>query len=245
MDTHCRRIVQTLGLFVVLVYSSCSGPERTHDTRAQITTIGEAVLNYRKCFGALPPAAILDSDEHPIHSSRVLILPFVEANAFTEEYDLSTAWNAPSNRDLVSGERHFPDEKFPYPAQVRSVYQRKPSRNPTTNHETSYLMVLGDGTTIEPAETLHPPVGHRGWKAIVAEQEGSLFIIEVKTSGVHWMEPRDILLSGSTGSMLPIDSILDNNVVASVAVSSSVVYHDRQATLQIIAARKANLATAR
>ncbi|QDU78053.1 hypothetical protein Pan97_51330 [Bremerella volcania] len=52
-----------------------------------LKVIGLALHNYHDTYGTLPPAYIPDEDGQPMHSWRVLILPFVEANHIYAQYD--------------------------------------------------------------------------------------------------------------------------------------------------------------
>ena len=63
-----------------------------------------AMLNYESANGHFPPAYIADDDGKPMHSWRVLILPFLEGNHIYDQYDFSEPWDcllytSPSPRD--------------------------------------------------------------------------------------------------------------------------------------------------
>jgi predicted RNA-binding Zn-ribbon protein involved in translation (DUF1610 family) len=48
-----------------------------------------AIHNYHDTYGQLPPAYIPDADGKPMHSWRVLILPFIEQLHLYNQYDFS------------------------------------------------------------------------------------------------------------------------------------------------------------
>ncbi|WP_158265475.1 DUF1559 domain-containing protein [Blastopirellula marina] len=64
--------------------------------------IGLALHNYHDTYGTLPPAYISDEDGKPMHSWRVLILPFLEADYIYQQYDFNEPWDSPNNRLLLS-----------------------------------------------------------------------------------------------------------------------------------------------
>lgn len=60
-----------------------------------------ALNNYKADHGEFPPAIVHDSHGKPMHSWRVLILPYLDANDLFERYDLDEPWNGPNNRLLL------------------------------------------------------------------------------------------------------------------------------------------------
>jgi Protein of unknown function (DUF1559) len=61
-----------------------------------------AVANYHETYGCFPPAYVADRDGKPIHSWRVLILPFLEQQELYRAYNFDEPWNGPNNRKLAS-----------------------------------------------------------------------------------------------------------------------------------------------
>ncbi|HEV3023824.1 MAG TPA: DUF1559 domain-containing protein, partial [Pirellulales bacterium] len=45
------------------------------------------------------PAFVADDEGKPMHSWRVLILPFIEQQPLYDQYDFSEPWNGPHNAD--------------------------------------------------------------------------------------------------------------------------------------------------
>ncbi|UUO05793.1 DUF1559 domain-containing protein [Blastopirellula sp. J2-11] len=64
--------------------------------------IGLALHNYADVYGSFPPAYIADEDGNPMHSWRVLILPFLEQQLLYSQYDFDEPWDGPNNRLLMS-----------------------------------------------------------------------------------------------------------------------------------------------
>ena len=133
-----------------------------------------ALQNYHDAYGSFPPAYIADANGRPMHSWRVLILPFMEQRNLYDLYRFDEPWNGPNNSKLAV--------HFPY------VYRCPKDYDDPQRFETSYVAVLGEAT----AWSDDKPLTARDF----ADGTGNtLMIVEVHESGVHWMEPRDLHIS--------------------------------------------------
>ena len=63
--------------------------------------IGLALLNYNDIFGCFPPAYTTDANGKPMHSWRVLILPFIEQQTLYKRYRFDEPWDGPNNSLLA------------------------------------------------------------------------------------------------------------------------------------------------
>lgn len=131
-----------------------------------------AVANYHDTYGALPPAYIADADGRPMHSWRVLLLPFLEQRELYEEYDFAEPWDGPHNRRLLA--RRPP---------VYALHDGASQREPFTN----YLAVVG-------AETAWPGAAARSYAEITDGVSNTILLVENVGAEVHWTEPRDLEL---------------------------------------------------
>jgi Protein of unknown function (DUF1559) len=61
-----------------------------------------AVANYHETYGCFPPAYLANRDGKPMHSWRVLILPFLAQQELYRAYNFDEPWNGPNNRNLES-----------------------------------------------------------------------------------------------------------------------------------------------
>lgn len=137
-----------------------------------------AFLNYELANGSQPPAYVADENGKPIHSWRVLILPFLGPNELSlyRRYNFNEPWNGPNNSKLA--------------VQIPDVY-RCPSHVDAKGAgaaETSYLAVV-DSKTGWPG-----PVGRR----VTDFPDGTsktIMVVEASDIGVNWMEPRDLSLN--------------------------------------------------
>ena len=129
-----------------------------------------AVANYHETYKCYPPPFIADANGQPMHSWRVLLLPWLERNDLYKQYHFDEPWDGPNNRKLAD--------------QMPTVYSLHGCERPG-NVTTNYLRVVGDRTA--------SPVGRTVNQAdIVDGIDGTLFIVENVDAGVHWMEPRDL-----------------------------------------------------
>ena len=55
---------------------------------------------YRDTYKVFPPAFIADADGKPMHSWRVLLLPYLEQQVFYMRYRFDEPWDSPHNRSL-------------------------------------------------------------------------------------------------------------------------------------------------
>ena len=94
-------------------------------------TITSALLAYRRDHGTLPPAFTVDENGKPLHSWRVLILPYLgaETKALYDQFRLDEPWNSEYNSAFC--------------AQAPNVF-RCPSASNLKEGETRYSVLLGD-----------------------------------------------------------------------------------------------------
>jgi len=62
--------------------------------------IGFALHDYHATYGALPPLHTVDEEGNPLHSWRVLILPYLEQQALYEQIRLNEPWNSDHNKQF-------------------------------------------------------------------------------------------------------------------------------------------------
>ncbi len=163
-----------IGMLGLLAYLLVSGPRVGRDAlhaqcAANLRRIGAALYSYHKVYGAFPPAVTTDAQGRPMHSWRVLILPFLDEYPLYTQYDRSQAWNSPSNLAVLG--------------QTPSVYRCPAVSAPG---ETSYLMLTGLGT-----------VGGRPNESVSLAGIGdgasnTIIVVEVVGARVRWTEPRDL-----------------------------------------------------
>jgi hypothetical protein len=182
-------LIVVVGLFGLLVCggllfwrTGASGPVRVAPTAMPapvsqvspcVTTlkrIGLAMHNYHDVHKCFPPAYIPDKNGKPMHSWRVLLLPYMEQESLYKQYNFAEPWDSPANLALANmiGEVYScPDD-----------WQGDPS-------QTSYVMIVGPGTISD------GPTARK----IVDIKDGTsrtILVVEVAHAGIQWMEPRDL-----------------------------------------------------
>ena len=140
--------------------------------------IGAALRSYHDRYGELPPPYLADEEGRPMHSWRVLILPFLGENALHRRYDRSEPWDGPNNRLLGDA--------------MPKVYRCPGDPSSDERPEectTSYAALLGPDTVW--AE------GNRNLDALEMPS-ATLLLVETVETGIHWMEPRDVAVEEHT-----------------------------------------------
>jgi prepilin-type processing-associated H-X9-DG protein len=145
--------------------------------RAQCTNnlrqIGLAMGSYHDMYGTFPPAYLADADGKPMHSWRVLILPFMEQKPLYDRYNFDEPWDGPNNRQLA--------DLIPLP------YQCPTDLATPAGTGTNYTVITGQGTMFE-GETASR------MSSITDGTSNTIMVVET-TAGINWMEPRDLDLN--------------------------------------------------
>lgn len=155
--------------------------------RNHLKFIALALHKYHDAHGHFPPAYIADADGRPLHSWRVLILPYLDleepgveerpsGQELYDRYRFDEPWDGANNRLLH--DEIVPIFKCPSEGLASKSHDRR---------MTSYVAVVGD-------ETAWP--GERTTKIADFEDglPNTLLLVEIADSGIHWMEPRDLRL---------------------------------------------------
>jgi hypothetical protein len=142
-----------------------------------LRTIGLALHSYHASHGCLPPAYTTDALGKPLHSWRVLILPFAGEDALYREVRLDEPWNSPHNTRLKARMPSF----LGCPAY-------------TDGSHTSYAVVVGP-------ETVFPEDVKIEMSQITDGTANTIGVVELGGRGIPWMDPRDLRLFASSGSL--------------------------------------------
>ena len=182
-------------LFIVVPNAKRTAEADKHSLCSlQLRQIGMALDMYRQANGHYPPAAVVDKNGKPMHSWRVLILPYLgeeSAQRVYEQYDFEQPWDGPANRPLATQMPEF----FACPSAAGE---------PGITH---YVAVVG-------ARTLWPdPASPTPTRRFATDGPGQTIAVVETATGVNWLEPRDLrfeeavskLRSDATGSDRPHD----------------------------------------
>jgi len=128
-----------------------------------------ALMNYHDDHGRFPPAYIAGGDGTPMHSWRVLILPYLEENALYKQYNFAEPWDGPNNRKLLS---------------LMPPVFRCPSDESDKSH-TNYVAIVGADTAWKGASRVKR-------SEFLDGMSKTIHVVEVHESGIPWLEPRDV-----------------------------------------------------
>ena len=129
-----------------------------------------ALQNYHDAYGSFPPAYVTDQNGIPMHSWRVLILPFIEAQSLYAKYRFDEPWNGPHNTKLL--------DNMPLCYQCPSSVANRH----TTSRFTSYLAVVGERTAW-PGKSVTKLADMKDGSS------GTVLVVECEAEKVLWTEP--------------------------------------------------------
>jgi hypothetical protein len=154
-----------------------------------IARIAAALNAYAADHGTYPPPATARPDGTPMHSWRVLILPYLGHKELFNEYDMNQSWDSATN--IALGSR--------MPAVFRGASSQM------FGEELSYYLITGPGTLFPPAPP-GEPVGtflSLSPSTISDDPSKTLLVVEaVGSSGSYyssWLEPRDLDVTAMQG----------------------------------------------
>jgi prepilin-type processing-associated H-X9-DG protein len=132
-----------------------------------------ALLNYEAANGKLPPPYLADANGKPMHSWRVLILPYMEEAVLYKQYKFGEPWDGPNNRKLAAR----------MPSTFRCPTESADATRLSTH--TSYFAVAGP-------ETAWPTIATSKTSQFRDGTATTIMLVEASAQNVHWMDPRDI-----------------------------------------------------
>jgi len=170
-------IVALVGIFLLLSLPAVvpPGPRRIAkraSCQSNLKQISLALQNYHDVYHSFPPAYVADANGKPMHSWRVLILPFLEYKPLYDQYRFDEPWDGPNNSQLA----------------VDLKILMCPADGNRGKGQTSYVAVVGPGTAWPGAKSID----------IADIKDGinnTILVVEVHNSGISWMEPRDLDVS--------------------------------------------------
>ncbi len=131
--------------------------------------IALAMGAYHDQYQVFPPAYTVDSNGRPLHSWRVLLLPYLNEQSLYDSLDLTKPWDDEVNRRFWNS--------------MPAVY-RCPENQDVADH-TTYLAIVAPGSCIQPKKSA-------SFSDIKDGAGSTIVIVEVsKREGVVWMSPQD------------------------------------------------------
>lgn len=146
---------------------------------SNLKRIGLGLQNYADAYGCFPPAHVTDKVGKPLHSWRVLILPFIEQKALYDRYDFSEPWDGPHNSLL---------------AKAMPPCFRCPNDAGNNGQTTSYVAIVG-------VETLWQADRGTTFTEITDGAAMTLAVVEAVGAKIPWMAPQDLPFSATANGI--------------------------------------------
>jgi len=167
-----------VGLLFALVFPAISAARQSAQktqSANNMKLIATAMQSYEADHGCFPPAYVADENGKPMHSWRVLLLPYLGHDHVYDRYDFNQPWDSPQNINL----RFMMPPEYACPADpdARSKY------------ETSYMVIVGD-------KTMFPGEECTTRDEITDGVAYTILLAQTPACGVCWLEPEDLDADG-------------------------------------------------
>lgn len=141
-----------------------------------------ACHNYESAKKSLPPAVIEDNEGNPMHSWRVLILPYIDEQDLYDQYDFDEPWDGPNNSELAT--------------KIPAIYQCKLAKLGPT--ETTYKFVSDPDAIFD--GTREPMFGD-----IPDGSSNTIAIVEDGSKPINWMKPEDVSIDEAITALTKVN----------------------------------------
>jgi hypothetical protein len=158
-----------IALLLPAVQQAREAARRTQ-CKNNLKQIGLALHNYHDTYNTFPPAYIADENGKPMHSWRVLILPYLDQQPLYEQYDFSEPWNGPNNSRILN---------------TRVPVYACPSHPGTDPTLTAYAGIFGENCIFRGAESV--PI-----REITDGTSNTILVSEADRAAIPWTKPEDI-----------------------------------------------------
>ncbi len=196
-------IMLLLGILLLPAFPHAGESSRRAQCRNNLRQLALAFDLYRETYGHYPPPYIADADGKPMHSWRVLILPFIEERSLFDAYDMKEPWDGPHNSQLV--------------AQMPQAF-RCPSDGQMPPGMTSYFCITGTGRAKTGQAKLRS-------QDIADGADKTIALVESSSARVNWLEPRDLTvddaLAGENTAEAPCPCSLHGRIDHGIRRSAS------------------------
>lgn len=160
-------------VLVVQLTRPSRDPAMRSDCARNLRVIGEAMRQYHAAYGCFPPAFRADKMGRPMHSWRVLILPYVDdadAVAVYTQYRFDEPWSSQHNRQVT--------------VKAPAVF-RCPADQSENAAKADYVMITGALGFSTGADSLCD-------EELLAIASERIAVAEAAHLDIHWAEPRDL-----------------------------------------------------
>jgi prepilin-type processing-associated H-X9-DG protein len=138
-----------------------------------------AMYNYHEVHGCFPPAYTVDKNGRPLHSWRVLLLPYLEQAELYKRIRLDEPYDSPHNRAVFDSTQGAHDGLGSMPFVFRCPSDKQ------NGIAANYVMLVGPRTISNGPNSVH-------LKDISDGTSSTIAVVETYGLGIRWYEPRDL-----------------------------------------------------
>lgn len=165
-------VLLLIGCIALSIYQS-DREARVWFAKRNLAQLQHALRSYHDVHGCFPPAYITDAAGRPMHSWRILVLPYLsyEYRGLYEAYNFAEPWDGANNRRLAS--------------RMPECFRPGRIRSPADRSNTSFVAIVGAGTAFPGSQST----------ILTDFDDGAgqtILLVEVADSGINWLEPRDL-----------------------------------------------------
>ena len=148
------------------------GSPQQADCINRIKNIGLALYSYREANGSLPPAWTVDKEGRPLHSWRVLLLPYMDQMDLYKKIRLNEPWDSEYNRQF-----HSASESNYFCPLWRPGENRRPQ---DSENYSCYSVVVGEKTLFPEQRSVNPDMN---------DNTSQTILLVERLVPVCWMDP--------------------------------------------------------
>lgn len=158
------------GLMIPAVFRDITPTRHRMECSHNLKQIGAALRAYRSDYGVFPPISTLDTEGRPLHSWRVLILPYLGEKVLYDRIVLSQPWDGPVHQALHT--------------QCPKIYQCPRAR--LKKGDTNYLAIADSKAWNQKDEPATNELGQT-----MSLFKDVLIMESTREEAIHWMNPND------------------------------------------------------
>ncbi len=186
-------VTLAIGVLVVVIQLGQDAVTRVQAGRIRsgslknLEQIADALRSYAAAHGRFPPPVSRDDSGTPLHSWRVLVLPYLGHEDLYFQFDLDRPWDAMENQEAA--------------LEMPSVYRHPTSQRGQTPYGMGGSPIAGYYLITGP-ETLFPPTGPLREDQVHDGAAKTLLVVEATPVGASsWTEPVDLKLASLQGAV--------------------------------------------
>jgi hypothetical protein len=182
-----------------------------------------ALHSYHEIHGSFPPAYTVDENGKPLHSWRVLILPYIEQRELYDKIRLDEPWDSEYNRQFhdvqvsIEWRRMFQcrtRREMPF-SRIYNVFVK--NRDLLRYANCDFSVVIGEGTPFPGSTTTTLDD--------IADTSNTILIVE-RMVPINWMDPNneirfEVAREGINRNLLGIGSVHQGGAFVAFTVGST------------------------